>query len=410
MAVTVDAGQLIYLALTPSGGNYQDIYYDWAIVSGGGYFVTNFDGTHENPWGRWYQTVAARQDVEVMIRVTVISVGDTVDRENIDLTFTVEASTASKPLATKPTVTITPDIVSLPELGDATFTANISGGSYDDVEFLWELVTGPGEITFRHAIPPTMTITKDITEVDEDKVVTRFLATPSGGLYDAIEYEWDIVSGGGELEFEHASAPTITITEDITEVEEGSVVRRFLATPSGGLYDEIEYEWEFVSGPGEAEFEHASAPTLAITPDLTEITDTRPVSFIATPTGGLYDEIEYEWFLDFGGGRFGSEGISAPLLQVMTNPFEVLDTSSANFEVREQGGLYDEIEFEWDISGPGELGFERATAPVVSIQHSIAGLSELETATFQATPQGGLYDEIVFEWEIASGGGTLEVG
>ena len=52
------------------------------------------------------------------------------------------------------------------------------------------------------------------------------------------------------------------------------------------------------------------------------------------------------------------------------------------------------------------------TIAVTDVRNTVLAddrMTEGETAVILATPMGGLYDDIEFEWEVLSGGGSLEL-
>ena len=267
----------------------------------------------ESDRGIWYLTPATSIDVVVTVRCTVTIRGTGTNapssfrRElSVDHAFTVRAATL--PIADAPRLVLT-DLGSTNETDTPGLLVTPTGGVYDEIEYEWEIISGSGSLEIPHAVGPNLVIDEavrpnmaieDVTSELENKRV-YLSVNGSGGVYDEIEFEWEILEGGGDLLADYmpatpARAPNININDitSITEQEYG----HFSVNGSGGIYDEIEFEWEILSGGGDLLADYVSntsarAPNININ-DITSITEAQYGHFVVNGSGGLYDEIELE--------------------------------------------------------------------------------------------------------------------
>ena len=278
------------------------------------------------------------------------------------------------------------------------------------------------EVTFQvtSALPDaTVNITLNDIVLDEDGCVV-VLATVTG-LYDLIELDWEVVGGGCLVPwFQNRDiiAPTLDVT-DVGFIFENAY-QIFIATPSGGLYDElIDYEWELVSGSGCLVPHYFNpvpliAPNLALTNGL-DINENADQIFIATPSGGLYDALEYDWEIVSGGGClvewFQNRELVVPNL-LLTDGQNINENGRQTFIVTPDQFIvaaYDELEYDWEVvSGGGCLVpyFVEIAAPTLVLTNIIS-IGQDQIAELTITPSGGLYDALEYEIEIVSGGGCL---
>ena len=350
--VTYNASEPIFLEVEPIYGLYDEIDYQWEIVSGGGEFYPN---DLDPKWGLWYIPGDPGQ-VTIRVNIELRGTGEYAAAGAVE-TLVQEFSFTLRSELVAPTITLTEDIASLAENDCAGFLATVSGGDYTDIELDWEVVSGGGCLVEYFSkdqiVAPDLTLT-DINRLTEEQTAP-FTLTVSGGLFDSIEYEWEVVSGGGCL-VEYIEAPTLTITDLATLPED--TPGTLIVTPSGGLYDVIEYELEVVAGGGCLVESFAVAPGLAIT-DLTTVAEDQLGVLEATPSGGLYDVIDYQLEVVSGGGClvefFVSRPIEAPTLAV-TDITTIDENSPTVLDFTPSGGLYDSIEYAIEvISGNGCL-------------------------------------------------------
>ena len=140
---TVAEGATQALTATVSGGVYDSLAYAWSVVSGGG----TISGSGNTAT---YTAPQVSQDTTVSVRCTVTASGSGVkaglgisNSTSDDESFTVEDSLSN---ASAPTVTIN-SVSSVDEGRFQTFTATLSGGTYDSVSYAWSMSTGSGTIT-----------------------------------------------------------------------------------------------------------------------------------------------------------------------------------------------------------------------------------------------------------------------
>ena len=281
--------------------------------------------------------------------------------------------------------------------------------------------------------------------LNEDLLPT-FLVTSVGGIWDQIEFEWEIVEGPGELEFGHPTVMTgLRIDDDIDTITELETPN-FVVNGAETLYDSAEFEWEILEGGGEFEplviaddgtIEKITpkpirAPGVRIDEDIDTLTELECPVFVANPVAGdegFYDgEPEYTWEILEGGGEFVQEftrktPARVPAVRIDDDVITITELDCPVFVANiSDDGLYDSIEYEWEIlEGGGELepNFRRKTLPIapnVSIDdyldkspvNDLVTMTETQTAIFEAIVSGGLYDgDPEFEWEVISGDGEL---
>ena len=153
--------------------------------------------------------------------------------------------------AVAPNVTIVP-VASVGEDQTQDLTAQVSGGTYDTLEYAWVVVSGGGSISGSGANvvydPPDVAVDTAVTVQCE--VIAR--GTGASALNNTSDNNIDIetftVNFVDPTTLPAAEAPFITIAavgsvdEDDTQALSASVV--------GGIYDTLEYLWSVLSGGG----------------------------------------------------------------------------------------------------------------------------------------------------------------
>ena len=170
-AVTeVDEDATLALSAAVSGGTYDDISYAWAVDSGGGSITGTGSGVTYNP-----PDVSADTPVTVSCEVTVT--------------------------------------------GDGTLAGDGTSATGSDTEDFTVRVVLPDATA-----PTTFAITA-VDEVQEDATLA-LVVTHSGGIYDTIDYIWQVLSGGGSITGSGASVtynpPAISADTQVTVAVTGT--------------------------------------------------------------------------------------------------------------------------------------------------------------------------------------------
>ena len=180
--VTIDAianhneGSTVTLGATLTGGTYDTVDYLWSIDSGGGSID---DPTAETPV---YTDPDVSFNTSVTLRLTITANGtgtnaadgtsDTAsDTEQFAVFFVADI-----PDATAPTVAI--DAIGTVDEGTTqSLTATLTGGTYDALAYLWEVVSGNGTIS--NSTSASATYNAPAVTSDES-VQVRLTVTASG--------------------------------------------------------------------------------------------------------------------------------------------------------------------------------------------------------------------------------------
>ena len=270
--------------------------------------------------------------------------------------------------ARAPTTRINP-VATIDEDECAVVIVTPSGGDYDEREYGFEVVSGGCFVPYfvkREIVPPT-NVDIDVTFLRQDgQRLTNpalfdendcavVIVTPSGGMYDERDYEFEVVSADGcfvdYFVKRDIRAPTTSLSPIATFNEDECAV--VIATPSGGAYDVREYGWEVVSGPG------------CLVP------------------------------------YFVKAEIAAPRITV-SNPRSISEEDAIVIDITPSGGMYDVIEYAGEVvSGIGCLVPyvpRPAAAPSITFERSF--IETGETASITAIPTGGFYDSIVYSWRM----------
>ena len=153
----------------------------------------------------------------------------------------------------------------------------------------------------------------------------------------------------------------------------------------------------------------AVAPTVTIGA-VTEVDEDDTLALSASVSGGTYDSIAYAWSVDSGGGSITGSGAS-----VTYNPPDV----SSNTAVAVRCTVTATGDGTLAADGTSDTGSDTesftvrqvlpdATAPTTFAITAVDGVDEDETLTLTVTHSGGVYDTIDYIWQILfSGGGTI---
>ena len=169
-------------------------------------------------------------------------------------------------------------------------------GSGDGVSAVLTLDTGVRP----DAVAPTVTIGA-VTEVDEDDTLA-LSATVSGGTYDSVTYSWSVQSGGGTIT---GSGLTATYSPpDVTQDTSVTVRLAALAEGEGTLAadgtDDTSTDLEVFTV--RLVLPDATAPTTFAITAVDGVDEDETLSLTVTHSGGVYDTIDYIWQILFSGG------------------------------------------------------------------------------------------------------------
>ena len=150
----------------------------------------------------------------------------------------------------------------------------------------------------------------------------------------------------------------------------------------------------------------ASAPTISVAaPDVNEGGTSQ---IAATPTGGTYDGVTYEYEIVSGGGSINASGlITAPsvasdtTLTYRVRPTATGDGTVAADNTSDIGSWVQGTITVRDVPAP----LPNADAPTIAV--SAPSVNEGSTSQITATPSGGTYDSVSYAYEIVSGGGSV---
>ena len=164
-AVTeVDEDDTLALSASVSGGTYDSISYAWAVDSGGG----SISGTGASVT---YNPPDVSADTAVTVSCTVTATGDgtlakdgTTDDDTDTEEFTVRLVL---PDATAPTTFAITAVDEVDEDETLTLTVTHSGGTYDTIDYIWQVLSGGGSISGTTATatytPPSITVDTEVT-------------------------------------------------------------------------------------------------------------------------------------------------------------------------------------------------------------------------------------------------------
>ena len=161
------------------------------------------------------------------------------------------------------------------------------------------------------------------SEINENQYPS-IIIDPSGGLYDEREYEFEVVSGGGcfvPYFVDHEIvAPGVTLTQ-LSQLPENEAFTIDI-TLSGGNYDERDHVFVIVSGSGC--FVPPFIPQTPITPPDPPVEPELPAA--------------------------------TPAFTTMTNIVSMPETEPAPFQIDTRDGLYDELDVVVEVvSGSGGI-------------------------------------------------------
>ena len=169
-------------------------------------------------------------------------------------------------------------------------------GSGDGVAGVLTLDTGVRP----DAVAPTVTIGA-VTEVDEDDTLA-LSASVSGGTYDSIAYAWSVDSGGGSITGSGASVTynppdvssntAVTVSCTVTATGDGTLAA------DGTTDDDTDTEDFTVR----VVLPDASAPTTFAITAVDGVDEDETLTLTVTHSGGVYDTIDYIWQILFSGG------------------------------------------------------------------------------------------------------------
>ncbi len=271
---------------------------------------------------------------------------------------------------------------------------------------------------------PRVTIAA-VTSVDEDD--TQVLsASVSGGTYDTLEYAWNVESGGGSITGSGAN-----VTYDPPDVSaDTAVVVRCIVTARGtgtnaesGTSDQASDTEGFTVNhvadpPPPPMLPDAAAPAVTIAA-VGSVDEDATQALSASVSGGTYDELSYAWAVDSGGGSISGSGAN-----VTYNPPDVTaDTAvtvrctvtargtGTNAATGTSDTATDTEAFTVNVvtappDPPDPPMLPDAEAPAVTIA-AVGSVDEDATQALSASVSGGTYDELSYAWAVDSGGGSI---
>ena len=229
----------------------------------------------------------------------------------------------------------------------------------------------------------------------------QFAVTPRGGIWDAIDYTWD-VSGPGSISDDGLYTSSAT--------DNGMVTVTVTATYRGTGRNAADQTSDTTTAS--ASFLVFSSPlttrgTLGITGSLSTLSENSTRQFRASVSGGTYDTVDYSWSVSEGNisqnGRYTALDYDDPL------PHNITITLTATFRgtgVNSQDGSTDTATAVVSFDVLGETSLPSPSAATLAIGGHTGVMAELEERVITVTPTGGSYDTVDYVWNI-TGGGTI---
>ena len=342
-------------------------------------------------------------------------------------------------------------------------SANIGGGAYDEISYLWS--TTGGTLDDENAVSPTLTrpqvstnnetftvtlslavrgtgqsarrntsqtveATRDFTvsnvlpvaavpAVSIDTIpaglegtTVRLTATLTGGLYDTVEYAWTVTGAGAGNALDDATLASPTLTRATVSAQQNYTARLTVTVRGTGTLARAgtsaaagRVNRGFTVNDTPPAIPAADAPNVTIDniPDGNEGTTVR---LSASLRRGTYDTISYAWTTT--GGTLTNEDTARPTLR---RPTVASDSQSrVSLVVTVEGTGTNARNGTTDSSSRADKNFTtldvppvlpNASAPSLTIGNVPAGAS----GTISATVTGGTYDTIAYAWTAT--GGTL---
>ena len=363
---------VLSLSAIINGGQYDTLSYAWEIISGGGFL----GGSSTHPV---YTPPDVAVDTQVEVRVTVTARGNGITTARYtsatatdDELFTVRAIADALPAAVAPAVTIgeVGDIVSG---GTQNLEAALDGGTYDEVEYSWDIVIG--DDTFPQS-SDSSSLEYAAPEVSEDTEVTAICTVNvrgTGGTARA----GTLATANDEEDFSvtfvlgAAQAPVVTIAPILSVLEGELVVIR--GSYSGGTYDSVLGELTLEYGGG------------SLADGLEPICDAGEICFAyETPLVDENTPVAVRITLTvFGDGVLALDDTQAAAFAIVT--FDVLNIPDVP-----------------DI--PSTLPSVQAPKVTISSETSI---NEDETLILTTSVADGFYDTLEYNWVVVFGGGVI---
>ena len=461
--LSVEAGSDTDITATISGGTYDSVSYDWTITSGGGSISGNGStGTYTAP-----STVSV---VIIQCTVTAHGTGTVAKAETEQSASRLEPFivVASLPNAAAPTMTIAIGTTPIDEDETTTFTAVVTGGTYDTISYAWTanagsftgsgssvtyapnvtgsthsvtnscvasvtgtgteavmgtsdsvtafgtVVVNPVETLLPDADAPTLTVSS-LASLDEDESHT-FTTSVSGGTYDRLTYAWSISSGGGSLS--SASGDSVTYTPTTISADTNAIISCTVTAHGDGGDDGVAREGTTDTDTDTESFTvndisdtlpAAAAPTLTVSAPAS-VTENGTASITSSVSGGTYDTITYAWSISSGSGEITGSGSSvtytAPSVTQNTTMTIRCEITVAGDNENAKAGSSASNSATDTIIVTNTTDLPDAVAPTVTVD-SISSITEAETLTLGADVSGGTYDNLEYTWTIPIGGGTF---
>ena len=364
-ASSVDENDTLTMSVTTSGGVYDTISYAWEVVSGGGSIDPSGSSVTYNP-----PNVSSDTSVDVRCTATATGTGTVARSGTSDTSSDTDSFTVNVviglPNASAPSVNII-NIDSVAEGGTQSLSVVTSGGIYDTISRVWEVVSGGGSINQGVYTPPDVTADTDVrirytvtvtgtgtnaidgtsdtdfdtedfivtpdtpdavapslaisaaSSVDEDDTLSLSVV-PSGGVYDSVSYAWEVVSGGGSID-----SSGLSVTYSPIDVDSDTTVQvRCTATAIGsgvnaasGTSDTSTRTVDFIVN--DVPLPNASAPITINIFGIDSLDEDDTHSFVASRFGGVFDVITSAWSVDLGGGSFNGSTYTPPNVSINTN-------------------------------------------------------------------------------------------
>ena len=193
-APDADEGSTSQITATVTGGTYDDISFDYEVVSGGG--SVDADGL--------YTAGQVDADTEVVYQVTAVVTGDgttAAEGTSAEVSQTGTLTVLNVlPDAVAPTMTVSaPDVL---EGGTSQVSTSATGGTYDEIDYDFAIVSGPATVDTYGLITAG--------QVDYDAlVIFEVTGMVSGEGTEAAEGTSDEVTVTGSL----------TVKDDVLQIE-----------------------------------------------------------------------------------------------------------------------------------------------------------------------------------------------
>lgn len=163
----------------------------------------------------------------------------------------IEQEISFRVTSTLPDASVAVSLTDIPTLDDSIDVVVGATGDYDIIYIDWDIELGPGGFVDHFVsteIAEPNTGIANIPDLDEGTLGVVVL-TPSGGNYDEREYEFQVPSGGAFVEYKDELVAPVTSLNNIPDLDENEFAE-VIVTATGEVGEECDYECEVVSGGG----------------------------------------------------------------------------------------------------------------------------------------------------------------